>query len=994
LTQVSESTKAIFLSYASQDAAAARRICDALRSAGHEVWFDQNELRGGDAWDAAIRKQVKECALFMPLISTNTNARSEGYFRREWNLAVNRMLDMAEDQPFLMPVVIDETSEMMARVPNRFRERQWTRMPQGTTPADFVECVTRQLAGNRATTPTTPAPIAAYGERVRANEGFGVAVLPFKYRGVNGDLMTLAELLAGEIVTGLSRFSYLRVLAHGSTSRYASGAVDVRTIAREIGARYVIEGSLQQAGASLRVAVQLVDTTSGAHLWAETYTETFEPDKIFNLQDELVARVVSTCGDRFGVLARSISDVVRCRAPSELSPYEALMRGFGYHHRLSAADHAQAREALERAVDRAPANADCWAMLSWIYSHEHAHGLNVRPGSLERALAAAKRAVDLAPSNQLAQQALAVVLFFRKETAGCLSAAERATALNPLDGSNEAMFLLSFTGQWERGCALIRRAMQVNPHHPRWYGLVLAMNELRKANYRAAVDEIVTANAPDLFWANMLLAAAHGELGEQQAARNALRELLAQKEDFAASAGEFLAKWFEPQFVGQILEGLRKAGLETSSENNSGSSALSAPSQSTLEALRTEEGFWVAVLPFKYADSNAEVTALAEALSDEIVTGLSRFSYLRVIARSSTLRYATGGADVRTIGTEIGARYVMEGGLRQAGTKLRLTVQLVDAVSGAHLWAENYERTFSAEAMFDLQDDLAARIVSTVADVQGVLPRSMSEIVRSRDPEELSPYEAVLRSFGYSARGTAEELAAARAGLESAVRKAPANGDAWAMLALLCGQDYGQGFDLRADSLTSALTAAQRAVEIAPSNNLAYVGLAQALFFKKESQGCRNAAERAVALNSMDGNSIAFLGEMLTYLGDHERGLALVGRAKQLNPHYPGWYWYADFYDSYRRGDYRSALSVALKVNLPGHWFMYATRCAAYGQLGDRVAATNAVQDLLKVRPGFAGVARNHIERWWDPEYVERLIDGWRKAGLEIPPANSTLTQS
>jgi TolB-like protein/Tfp pilus assembly protein PilF len=671
------------------------------------------------------------------------------------------------------------------------------------------------------------------------------------------------------------------------------------------------------------------------------------------------------------------------------------MRGFGYHHRLSPADHAQAREALERAVDRAPANADCWAMLSWIYSHEHAHGLNVRPASLERALAAAKRAVDLAPSNQLAQQSLAVVLFFRKETAGCVSAAERAMALNPLDGSNETMFLLSFTGQWERGCALIRRAMQINPYHPRWFGLVLAMNEYRKANYRAAVDEIASANAPDLFWANMLLAAAHGELAEQQAARNALRDLLAQKEDFAASASEFLAKWFEPPFAAQILEGLRKAGLETSSENSLGPSALgsSTPSTSTSGALPSEEGFWVAVLPVKYNGSNADVTALAEALSEEIVTGLSRFSYLRVIARSSTLRYATGGADVRTIGREIGARYVMEGALRQAGTKLRLTVQLVDAVSGAHLWAENYERTFSAEAMFDLQDDLAARIVSTVADVQGVLPRSMSEIVRSRDPEELSPYEAVLRSFGYSARATAEELAAARAGLESAVRKAPANGDAWAMLALLCGQDYGQGFDLRADSLTSGLTAAQRAVEIAPSNNLAYVSLAQALFFKKEFQGCRNAAERAVALNSMDGNSIAFLGEILTYVGDRERGLALVARAKQLNPHYPGWYWYADFYDSYRQGDYRSALSVALRVNLPGHWFMHATRSAAYGQLGDRVAASKAAQDLLKVRPGFAGIARKHIERWWDPEYVERLIDGWRKAGLDIPPADTTLTQ-
>src|SRR5260370_31575391 len=104
----------------------------------------------------------------------------------------------------------------------------------------------------------------------------------------------------------------------------------------------------------------------------------------------------------------------------------------------------------------------------------------------------------------------------------------------------------------------------------------------------------------------------------------------------------------------------------------------------------------------------------------------------------------------------------MEGSLREGGTKLRLAVQLVAAVSGAHLWAENYERNFSPETVFELQDDLVPRIVSTIADIHGVLPRSMSEAVRSRSPEQLTPYEAVLRSFGYFERVTAEELAAAR----------------------------------------------------------------------------------------------------------------------------------------------------------------------------------------------------------------------------------------
>ncbi len=258
------------------------------------------------------------------------------------------------------------------------------------------------------------------------------------------------------------------------------------------------------------------------------------------------------------------------------------------------------------------------------------------------------------------------------------------------------------------------------------------------------------------------------------------------------------------------------------------------------------------------------------------------------------------------------------------------------------------------------------------------------KLLRSRTPEQLSPYEAVLRGFGYFERATAEELAAARSGLESAVRKAPAYADAWAMLSILCTHEYGQAFDLQADSLTSGFAAARRAVEAAPSNHLAWFSLAQALFFQKEFQSFRNAAERAVSLNPMDGDSIATLGGMLTCAGDLERGLALAGRAKQLNPHHPGWYWWVDFCNAYRERDYRGALGFALKMNLPGHWFMHAAMGAAYGQLGERAAASKALQDLLKIRPDFAATVRMNIEKWWEPDFVDHLMDGWRKAGLEI----------
>ena len=303
------------------------------------------------------------------------------------------------------------------------------------------------------------------------------------------------------------------------------------------------------------------------------------------------------------------------------------------------------------------------------------------------------------------------------------------------------------------------------------------------------------------------------------------------------------------------------------------------------------------------------------------MTGLSRFSYLRVIARSSTERYLGEAVDVRSVGREIGARYVIEGSVRQAGPALRVAVQLVDTVSGAHLWAETYDRPFRPDEVFALQDELVPRIVSTVADMQGVLPRSMSDVVRSRPLEQLSPYEAVLRGFGYPARGTAEELAAARSGAGT--------GRAEGTDPCRCLGDAGVPVrtGARAWIRTPAGFPGTRArpPHGAPWRRRHPTTWRTSVWprrcsSEKELESFRIAAERAVALNPMDGLAIAFLGELLAYSGDWERGLALAARAKQLNPHHPGWYWYVDFYDAYRQRDYDGALRFALKVNMPDHW--------------------------------------------------------------------------
>src|SRR5215472_7800282 len=138
----------VFLSYASEDRPAAQALKKALGEFGLDVWYDEGGLDGGDAWDQKIRREIRECDFFIPLISAQTEARPEGYFRREWRLAVERTLDMADDHTFLLPVVIDDTTQAGARVPEKFLSVHWLRVPDGR-PTPALEALCRRLVSGQ-----------------------------------------------------------------------------------------------------------------------------------------------------------------------------------------------------------------------------------------------------------------------------------------------------------------------------------------------------------------------------------------------------------------------------------------------------------------------------------------------------------------------------------------------------------------------------------------------------------------------------------------------------------------------------------------------------------------------------------------------------------------------------------------------------------------------------------------------------------------------------
>ena len=262
--------KAVFLSYASQDAEAAGRICDALRAAGLDVWFDQGGLRGGDAWDASIRRQIKECALFVPVISANTQAREEGYFRLEWKLAVDRTHFIVDDKAFLLPVVIDSTIDAEARVPEKFRAVQWTRLPAGETPADFGEQVQRLLTGAAATAHVVSPRFAKASATAKPRQGLpSIAVLPFVNRSHDEEDEYFSDGLADELLNVLAKIPGLRVAARSSAFTFKGKGATIAEVGRVLNVTTVLEGSVRKSGNRIRVSVQLVQVVDGYQLWSE-----------------------------------------------------------------------------------------------------------------------------------------------------------------------------------------------------------------------------------------------------------------------------------------------------------------------------------------------------------------------------------------------------------------------------------------------------------------------------------------------------------------------------------------------------------------------------------------------------------------------------------------------------------------------------------------------------------------------------------------------------
>jgi adenylate cyclase len=455
----SDGHRAVFLSYASEDAEAAARICTSLRNAGIEVWFDQNELRGGAAWDSAIKKQIKTCALFIPIISTNSRARVEGYFRFEWKLAVDRSHLMAAEKAFLLPVVIDGTDEVDARVPDKFHEVQWTWLSGGETSHAFVEQVSRLLALGGYVPPAGAAPaVPSPSPGPNPCSEQSIAVLPFLDMSQNKDQEYFSDGLTEELIGLLTRVPELRVPARTSCFYFKSKQTTITDIARALNVAHVLEGSVRKAGNTIRIAVQLIRADTGYHLWSQTYDRTL--DDIFKVQDEIAGSVVrSLCDALLRLPARTAS--------LNSEAYQLYLRGHFHWNRRSPEEFRKAITFFQQAIAVDPdyalaftGLANCYSLLP-IYDR-----LSQATETMPQARTAILKALAIDDNLAEAHASLGLILaIFDFEWVAAERQYQRAIELSPNSPVPHQWYgeLLVNTGRLDAGLAEGRRAVDLDP---------------------------------------------------------------------------------------------------------------------------------------------------------------------------------------------------------------------------------------------------------------------------------------------------------------------------------------------------------------------------------------------------------------------------------------------------------------------------------------------------------------------------------------------------
>ncbi len=390
----------------------------------------------------------------------------------------------------------------------------------------------------------------------------------------------------------------------------------------------------------------------------------------------------------------------------------------------------------------------------------------------------------------------------------------------------------------------------------------------------------------------------------------------------------------------------------------------------------------IAVLPFQNLSGDSEQEYFADGIVEDIITALSRNRAFFVISRNTTFTYKGPAVDVARVARELGVRYVLEGSVRRAGNRVRITAQLIDAGTGRHLWADRYDRELAD--VFAVQDEIARTITGELAP--GIISAEMQQ-ARRKDPGQLDAWDRMMRAHWHIRRFTREDMAEARRLLVEAIVLDPAN--AMALSDLSIAHHFEACFGWREDvaqSYAQCGEAARRAVGIDDGDANAHSALAMYDLFQGRHEEARRRLRRALDLDTNSAFARGYLGVCYAFAGDYEGGLPVLEEAIRLSPRDPLlviWHlckgWAALLSERYQEAVEFTTEAAEANPEFPD---VHAVLAAAHGHLGNAAAAGEALSEFLRRTPALTAGDERLNRPFGSAEQRERFLEGLRKAGL------------
>jgi adenylate cyclase len=787
-----------------------------------------------------------------------------------------------------------------------------------------------------------------------------IAVLPFSNLSGDPEQEYFSDGLTEEIIAALSSVPKLFVIARNSTFTYKGKPVKVQQVSEELGVQYVLEGSVRKGGDKIRITAQLIDALTGKHLWANRYDRNLSD--IFAVQDEITKNIITAMQVE---LTEGEEVKAASKGTKNLEAYLKYLQANELINKINPESNALAKKLAEEAIAIDPDYAWAYYILGRSHMVDVWVGVSKSPkDSIAKAMKLLQKAIVLEDTYAEAHGLLGFLYSMTKRHDKAIAQAEKAVSLNP--NSAGAHFLvgktLSFAGRWEESIPEYKKAIRLNPIPPNNCLWSLGLSYAYTEQYEEAIKwcEKAVHQEPNDLLARLMMTVVYSLSDRDKDAQAEAAEVLRIQPKFTLDKFKKKLTYKREVDRERFLGALHKAGIPDKP-------SLPLPDKPS-----------IAVLPFDNLSGDPKQEYLADGISENIISALSKISKMFVIARNSTFTYKGKPVNVKQVSRELGVRYVLEGSVQKAGDQLRITAQLVDATTGNHLWSERYDREL--KDIFALQDDITKKIITAL---QVKLTEGEQARTASKGTDNLDAYLKFLQSMETMRRFNRESNALAKQLAEEAVALDPNYAPAYRALSAAHQMDVWLGTSKSPkQSLTKCMELTQKALALDDTYAEGYSSLGFLYSMTNQHDKAVATAEHGVTLNPNSADAHMILGHTLRFAGRYEESIPEYKIAIRLNPFPPNNYLFGLGKSYAMTGQYEEAITWGKKAvrQKPNSFLAQIILTEIFGLSGRDEEARIQAAEVIRINPKFS------LEKWAKSAKgadKEKTIDALRKAGLK-----------